>query len=507
MGTVKVQQEVNNSGINIKPETEEKINDSSKKAAEEKSLKKKTKDNVVNNVKSENNATEGSKQPKKNSEMTANKDEVDKTKLEKDKLNHDKLDNDKLDIDKPVNDKVAKDKIDKEILEKNRLGFLSDLISCVTNNNPSVKVLVVDLSREFHGGKPNKSRSMTAIENKDDPKLKEFCASLEHKTCKNGSKSTEEDNDDSEECCAECGRNIGEVIEEKDLKKEELKKEVIEETLIDPKREETSPPEPIKAQNLDIKPDNLEKVKKIVDHHRMGHMHGRHFEIRHIEKQVSLNESVCKVVDGEKKAGIFDPRVVVQVRGQERQISLKQRNLVDICADIDDIKNTKCAEGHIFRDCDKPLKPSYVTKLLKKLVSWAQAPATRQDRPDQLHRLNLLQKYLKGEVTSLACKDNPDFTSLTSLTEEQTFSACLAAVRPGCVGDTMVHFSRFNQLVCECDLQLVKRFREYIVSGMCHACQAYYIERQEVEQAAPYGSVFVKCSRVKSLDGLELRAA
>ena len=86
-------------------------------------------------------------------------------------------------------------------------------------------------------------------------------------------------------------------------------------------------------------------------------------------------------------------------------------------------------------------------------------------------RLGELEKYVAGEVRELSCKDNPDYGGLENMGEEECFSACLAAVRPGCVGDNFIHFSKFNQLICECEDQLIKRFREFIVTGMCHCCQ------------------------------------
>eukprot|EP00092_Neocalanus_flemingeri_P008974 GFUD01009655.1.p1 GENE.GFUD01009655.1~~GFUD01009655.1.p1 ORF type:complete len:1191 (+),score=266.73 GFUD01009655.1:76-3573(+) len=255
-----------------------------------------------------------------------------------------------------------------------------------------------------------------------------------------------------------------------------------------------------------IKPENLEKVKKIIHQHRSNTMLGKHFEIRHIKNQAWLNDKICQVIDVEpKNQDLFDPRVVCKLKGEDKQFSLKQTNLVDICADIDDLVGTRCVEGHIFRKPDKNLTNSYVSKMLKKIQTWA--AETNQVRPDQLHRLAELGRYIAGEVKELCCKDNPDFENDTNMSEDDCFSACLAAVRPGCVGDTLIHFNRFNQLICACDEQLMKRFREFVVTGMCHSCQAWYIERQDEENSDPFGNIFVKCTRVKSLDGLTLRTA
>ena len=86
-------------------------------------------------------------------------------------------------------------------------------------------------------------------------------------------------------------------------------------------------------------------------------------------------------------------------------------------------------------------------------------------------RLEAVQKYLAGEEKVISCMANPQYGTLDSMTEDECFSACLAAVRPGCVGDTFVNFDNFNQAMCSCSDQLMKRFREFVVTGMCHLCQ------------------------------------
>ena len=89
-------------------------------------------------------------------------------------------------------------------------------------------------------------------------------------------------------------------------------------------------------------------------------------------------------------------------------------------------------------------------------------------------RLEAVQKYLTGEEKVISCMANPQYGTLESMTEDECFSACLAAVRPGCVGDTLVDFNHFNQAMCSCSDQLMKRFREFVVTGMCHLCQVLY---------------------------------
>ena len=64
----------------------------------------------------------------------------------------------------------------------------------------------------------------------------------------------------------------------------------------------------------------------------------------------------------------------------------------------------------------------------------------------------------------------------------------LAATRPGCVGSGWVEFPRFREGICDlgvrrqcddCGEVLEKRFREFLMSGMCHLCQAWYFREPE----------------------------
>merc|ERR1712130_740016 len=123
----------------------------------------------------------------------------------------------------------------------------------------------------------------------------------------------------------------------------------------------------------------------------------------------------------------------------------------------------------------------------------------------QLYRLNLLRQYVRGEITEIECKANPDYKELGDFNEDECFAYCLSAIRPGCVGDNFINFNKFNQLICDCEDQLLKRFREFIVTGMCHCCQVYYIERPDEGNPNSFGNVFLKCTRVKSLNGLAVQ--
>ena len=92
-------------------------------------------------------------------------------------------------------------------------------------------------------------------------------------------------------------------------------------------------------------------------------------------------------------------------------------------------------------------------------------------------------------MKEIRCKDIPEYEKFGlndkewHMAENELFSACLASIRPGCIGDSFVHFHQFNQLICGCEEQLDRRFREFVVTGMCHSCQvrqpapiAYYLQ-------------------------------
>jgi len=226
----------------------------------------------------------------------------------------------------------------------------------------------------------------------------------------------------------------------------------------------------------------MEKMREIIHQHRMRTLQGKDFEIRHLKNQAWLNGKVCQVIDAEPKhEDIFNPRVVCKLQIEKKLFSLKQTNLVDIGANIDDIVGTYCDEGHMFKKSNSDLGEPFVQKKLKELISWAEESS--QNRPDQVYRLGLLQQYVRGEIAVIECKANPDYKEIGDLNnnEDKWFAYCLSAIRPGCVGDNFINFYKFNQCICDCDDQLFKRFRQFIVSGMCHCCQVYYIEKTHKE--------------------------
>jgi len=267
-----------------------------------------------------------------------------------------------------------------------------------------------------------------------------------------------------------------------------------------PKQSKPTPPPSPKKQKL--REENFEKLQTIVKEHRIKSLLGRHFEIRHLEKQPHLNEELCKVVNVEFKNDLFEPRVGCRLKREDKIVSLKLLNLVDIGAGIESIENVMCMEGKPYQEPGNGLTDAKVKDMLQQTIAWAKE--NDQTRPDQIYRLEAVQKYLAGEEKVISCMANPQYGTLDSMTEDECFSACLAAVRPGCVGDTFVNFDHFNQAMCSCSDQLMKRFREFVVTGMCHLCQVYYMERTNDEIEAPLGAVFVQCSRVISLDRLKI---
>ena len=131
--------------------------------------------------------------------------------------------------------------------------------------------------------------------------------------------------------------------------------------------------------------ENLQKVRKIVQQHRKNTMFKESFEIRHVKSQAGLNEKICDVVDAQPKNGnLIDQRVVCKLKDEDTQVSLKQTNLVDIHATIDDLFGTTCTNGHVYRKSSTKLSNTFVNKMLKKVAEWAIGKS--YTRPDQLHR-------------------------------------------------------------------------------------------------------------------------
>ena len=133
-----------------------------------------------------------------------------------------------------------------------------------------------------------------------------------------------------------------------------------------------------------------------------------------------------------------------------------------------DLVGTRCAEGSKFETNQSTLTEVFVKESLKEALAAKSWVSTRQDH---MYRVTLLEKYLSGEITQIPCMSFPVDGQMS---EEMRW---MSSLRPPCKGNKFVRFRKFNEIMCGCDDQLEKRFREFVISGMCNHCQAWYIER------------------------------
>ena len=80
-----------------------------------------------------------------------------------------------------------------------------------------------------------------------------------------------------------------------------------------------------------------------------------------------------------------------------------------------------------------------------------------------------------GKITEIKCKPFPEYDGLEDMDDEEAFASCLATMKPGCVGDNYVHFNKLNHFMCDCEDLVDMRFMEFILTGMCHACQVGFL--------------------------------
>ena len=128
---------------------------------------------------------------------------------------------------------------------------------------------------------------------------------------------------------------------------------------------------------------------------------------------------------------------------------------------------TPCGDGCPFERNTTPLTDKEVRSHLEMVLAiegWI------KDRGDHLHRVQLVKKVIQsGGSLKVDCMAFPKNLGTT----EQL----LVSLRPPCIGTGKVEFQKYNDVMCECHDQLNMRFREYVITGMCHLCQAWYIER------------------------------
>jgi len=239
---------------------------------------------------------------------------------------------------------------------------------------------------------------------------------------------------------------------------------------------------------------------------------GKKFELRHMQSKVGqeLNKKLCEVVitDYSKieitKFTYFESRVNCKIADTGKLFAIKLANLVEPGAEIKD--GNVCKFGHKFRFNDRAITAKLViNKHLGEALDWAEEK--KLCRPDQLFRIGMLKQMMEVEVdgyttdrswnTTIPCMEFPSFVPWEDMDEDEFHAASLAAVRPGCVGETTVNFAKFHQILCGCENQLAERFREVIRTGMCHQCQAYYIEKDFLEEKDQFiiGRAFLAATR------------
>jgi len=287
-----------------------------------------------------------------------------------------------------------------------------------------------------------------------------------------------------------------------DCKKEDVRKE----ESVEPTKEVTKYARPEKTKE-ELQKEG-EVYSKKLDQFRRD-VEKKHFEIRHIKTHTWMNGRICRVEDISKQKSRYDPRLICSIKGNEQdeqQYSLKPSTMVDCYVDVEDLDIYTCQGGAMYKkQLENNLCETMVLNFLARAMLWMEDQG--HNKLHQQARLANLKNVLSEDVenaaatlskTRIKCMDFPEEGDMAEI---DPISATLAAVRPGCINDGMVDFTRFGEVMCGCnelcDL-LRKRFREFLISGMCVFCQIYYIERQhsEGEKGNVFlGEMFVKLSR------------
>ena len=127
-----------------------------------------------------------------------------------------------------------------------------------------------------------------------------------------------------------------------------------------------------------------------------------------------------------------------------------------------------CDEGAAIVRNARALSDDVVKESLKSVLSYESWHTSRQDH---MYRVDLINKYLAGKVKVLPCMPFPDASQCDQITKIS------ASMKPPCKGTKTIEFHKFNHNMCKCDDQLNRRFREFVITGMCHMCQAWYVEQ------------------------------
>ena len=133
------------------------------------------------------------------------------------------------------------------------------------------------------------------------------------------------------------------------------------------------------------KSEEMETIATLIKRFRRD-LKGKHYEIRHIKANPWMNTRICKIEDVTINKSVFDQRVVCSIKGDEagKQYSLKLSNMVDICADLDDIVGTLCKQGNTFKESNMMICNGTISKFLGDAVEWFGKQGLR--RAHQLYR-------------------------------------------------------------------------------------------------------------------------
>ena len=130
----------------------------------------------------------------------------------------------------------------------------------------------------------------------------------------------------------------------------------------------------------------------------------------------------------------------------------------------------RCGDGSIYKRNTNKLSDGKIQDLLKMVLDhkyWS------TERADNLFRVKYITEYLESKSTCASVDKIP----CMHIIPVDAMTQMLANAKPPCVGGGTVDFAKFNDFMCDCDNQLEARFKEFVISGMCNMCQAWYIER------------------------------
>merc|ERR1719447_1728179 len=141
-----------------------------------------------------------------------------------------------------------------------------------------------------------------------------------------------------------------------------------------------------------------------------------------------MNGRICKVEDISKQKSRYDPRLICTIKGNEQNGAMYKKQL----------ENNLCE--------------TMVLNFLARAMLWVEDQG--YNKLHQQARLTNLKKILSEDVdnaaaalanTHIKCVDFPEEGDMAEI---DPISATLAAVRPGCINDGIVDFTRFGEVMC-----------------------------------------------------------